>query len=389
MEARRPVRAAILLASLMAAFIVYGSLYPFSFQPLAPGLSLLQAVANAWELRYSGRGDMAANLLLYAPLALALSLAFARLRPWPAAVLALLLCALLSASMEFAQLFAPRRVASGGDLALNTIGAGFGALAGTLMAPRRAADALRWRPTLAEVFPALLLACWLGYRLYPYVPAFDLGEWKASLKPLLLPFAPDPLRTLRLALLWLVAARMLDAALPRGAGGVLAAALMLGTVGAAVPLFGRILTFEEILAVAVAAPAWALLRRLPAPWLDRLLLPGLLAAVALEGLAPYRMLDTPRPFGWIPFRSLVNGQLGFGLQAVLYKAFQYGGLGWLAMRAGLPMPLAAGFAVLAAFAISLAQTWLPGRSAEITDAVLATAATLVLWLAPHPHRGGR
>jgi VanZ family protein len=386
-ESRRPILAGVLLALLMVGFIVYGSLYPFRFQPLPPGLGLAEAVARAWELRRPGRGDMAANLLLYAPLGLALALALMRLRPALAGGLALLLCALLSATMEFAQLFAPNRVASGWDLVLNATGAAFGAAVGAVMAPRRAAEALAWRPQLAEVFPALLLAAWLGYRLYPYVPALDLGEWKASLKPLLLaPFDPDPLRTVRLALLWLVAARMLDAALPRGAGVLAPAALMLATLAAAVPLVGRILTAEEIVAVAAAALAWAVLRHLPARWLDRLLLAGLLAAVLLEGLAPYRVLEVPRPFGWIPFRSLVHGQLGFGVQAVLYKGFLYGGLGWLGMRAGLGLAVASVLAVLVAFAISLSQTWLPGRSAEITDAALATGAMLVLWLASRPTR---
>ncbi|WP_372617595.1 VanZ family protein [Falsiroseomonas sp.] len=382
-ETRRPILAAILLALLMAGFIAYGSLYPFRFHPLPERMPLAEAVAQAWALRSTSRGDLAANLLLYAPLGLVLALAFARLRPLPATVLAVLLCALLSAGLEFAQIFAMHRVASGGDLVLNIVGAGLGAATGTVLAPRRGAEALAWRPRVADAFPAALLACWVGYRLYPYVPALDLGEWRASLKPLLPPFDPDPLRILRLAILWLVAARMLDAARPRGEAGLLLAVLMLGSLVAAVPLVGRRLTVEEIAAVGLALPAWLVLRRLS--WRDRLLFAALLFVVLLEGLAPYTFLAEPRPFGWIPLRSLMSGHWGNGLQAVLYKSFLYGGLVWLGLRAGLRPLLAGGFAVAVALAVSAAQAWLPGRSAEITDAVIAAGTILLLQLL----RGGR
>lgn len=384
----RPALAAALLAALMAGFIVYGSLYPFRFQPLPANTPLYDLVMGAWALRRPSRGDLAANLVLYGPLGLALSVAFgARLRALPAAGLAVLACVLLSAAMEVGQFFVPRRSPSGWDLVLNAIGATAGALTGALVAPRHAADALSWRPRIAEAFPAILLSCWLAYRLYPFVPAIDLGEWRASLAPLARGFDPDPLRTLRLALLWLVAGRLLDAARPKGENGVLLAGLMLLTIGAAVPLVGRRLTVEEILAVALAWPAWLLLRRLR--WRDRLLLPAMLAAVVLEGTQPYRLLAEPRGFSWIPMRSLMSGQWGNGLQAMLYKTFLYGGLAWLGLRAGLRLAVASGFAIAVAAGISAFQTWLPGRSAEITDALIAAGAVVALYLLPPPPQPAR
>lgn len=363
----------------MAAFIVYGSLYPFAFRPLPEGTALREVLAGVWQLRRPSRGDVAANLLLYGPLGLALTLGLAtRIRPIPAACLGLLGCCLLSATMEIGQLFVPRRTPSGWDLVLNTFGAAFGAAAGAILAPRRGQDALAWRPTVAEVFPALLLGCWLAYRLYPYVPALDLGEWRASLKPLLPPWQPDPLRIVRLAILWLVAARLLDAARPRGENGLLLAAVMLTTLAAAVPIVERRLTVEEIVAVGLALPAWLLLRG--RRFTDGLLFAALLLAVLLEGAQPYRLLSEPRAFGWIPFRSVMSGHWGNGLQAMLYKFMLYGGLVWLGMRAGLRLTVAAALAVAVAAGISTLQTWLPGRSAEITDALLAAGAALTLRL---------
>ena len=379
-ERRRPVRAAILLSLLLIAIVIYCSLYPFNFVPLPDAAATREALVRAWRFERAARGDMAANLLFYAPLGLSLSLAMARLPALLASVLAVLLCALLSLAMEGSQIFVPGRVASGSDLVLNTIGAALGTVIGIILAPARASDALAWRPELADRFAAMLLGCWLAYRLYPYVPALDIGEWRASVKTLLLPFQPDLPRTLRLTLLWLVAARTLEATLPAARHGVLLAAIMLGTVAGVVPLVDRYLTHEEVLAVGIALPAWLLLRHIPRPGLDRVLLPLMLGAVLLEGLSPYLWLDERRPFGWIPLRSLVIGQLGFGVQAVLYKFVLYGGLAWLGKLAGLRLQVASGLAVLVALAVSVAQTWLPGRSAETTDAALALGAGVILWL---------
>uniref|UniRef100_UPI0022EA8C4E hypothetical protein n=1 Tax=Falsiroseomonas oryzae TaxID=2766473 RepID=UPI0022EA8C4E len=267
---------------------------------------------------------------------------------------------------------------SAGDLLLNVAGAIGGAVTAAFVAPRRARGALDLRPRIAEAFPAVLLGCWLAYRLYPYVPSIDLAEWKNSLKPLLPPWDPDPLRTLRIALMWLVAARLLDAARPGGERGLVFAALLLAVTGAAVPIVGRNLTAEEVIAAGLALPAWLLLGR--RRWTDPVLLAVLLAAVVLEGARPYRLLDAPRPFGWIPLRSLMAGQWGNGLQAMLYKTFMYGGVAWLGLKAGLRLPLAGALALLLAAGISVLQTWLPGRSAEITDAALAAGAVFALAL---------
>ncbi|WP_270937768.1 VanZ family protein, partial [Falsiroseomonas oryzae] len=137
-EAPRIATAGLLLAALIAGFIVYGSLYPFRFQALPDGVAWSELFRLSLARR-GGRGDVAANLLLYAPLALALALAFvARLGPVRAGVLAVLACALLSTAMEIGQLFVPRRAPSAGDLLLNVAGAIGGAVTAAFVAPRRA-----------------------------------------------------------------------------------------------------------------------------------------------------------------------------------------------------------------------------------------------------------
>lgn len=350
------------VAALMAAFILYGSLYPFRLRWVAPGPALDAALATG----LGGRGDVIANLALYAPLGFALA-ALGR-RWWVAMPAAVLACAGLSALMELGQMFVPGRVASLGDLELNSLGGAAGALAGAVLG-RRLGLALR----LVDGGAAAVVVGWLGYRLHPFVPALDRSEWAASVAPLAGPWWAEPGRVLRLAGAWLVAARLLSAA---GVPERWIAVAMLGTVAAGVPIVDRVLTPAEVLAVAVALPSWWLLRARRRT--DHVLLAAMLCVVMAEGLAPYRLLAEARPFGWVPFAAIVGGQYSSGLQAVLLKLFLYGGLLWLALRAGLPPGWAGVLVVGLALAIGLAQTRLPGRSAETGDAVLALAVAVAL-----------
>lgn len=285
-----------------------------------------------------------------------------------AVVFATLLCALLSLAMELAQLYTPNRVASLWDVLLNAAGAAAGALVAPLL--RRLGTGLD-RPTLADRFALLLLACWLAGRLHPYVPSLDLGEWRASLAPLL----REPLdlpRALRIAVLWWLAGRLAESAFPRGAW--LVPPLIVATVAAAVPIAARALGWADVAGALGGLLLWALLRRFRAG--DALLVPAMVAVVLAEGLAPYAVLPAPRDFSFIPFDSAIGGSFGAGMQAILYKTLLSGGLLWALQRIGAPFAPSLGVVVLLALAVSVAQRWLPGRSAEITDALIALAAGL-------------
>jgi VanZ family protein len=386
---RDVLAAALLLAALMTGVIVFGSLYPFQFRPLPDGTALPEAVLQALRRRSGGRGDLLANLVLYAPLGFALALALqARLRPALAALLAAQACLLLSAAMEFGQMHVPRRSPSGLDLLLNAVGGGAGALLAVWVRPpattRLPADWLR----PVEPFAALLLGCWLAYRLYPYVPSLDYGEWRASLAPLRHAAGLDPWRVLRLAVFWLAAGRLLAAAWPRLGGTLPFAAMLLAVLAAAVPIVDRRLSPAELAAAGLALAAWPVLRRLPRA--DLLLAGLMLAAVLAESLSPFILAAEPRPFGWVPFRSVVRGNLGNGLQAVLLKTFLYGTLLWLTIRAGLRAWAAVPAVVGLAFGIALVRTWIPWRSADSTDPALAAIAALLMVLfARLPRRGDR
>ena len=94
------------------------------------------------------------------------------------------------------------------------------------------------------------------------------------------------------------------------------------------------------------------------------------ALITLLALAPFHFSLTPRPFGWIPFRSFLESPTQTALRVFFEKAFYYGGLIWLLARAGLSIGAAAAMGSSLVFGLRLLQVYLPGRSAEITDACL-------------------
>lgn len=123
-----------LLAACFLAFVVYGSLVPFSFQTLslAEALTQFQDILRL-PVRIRSRSDWVANILLMLPAGFCLLGAGSADRPrWVAALLlvpVLLLCGLTSLLTEFGQLFVPARNASLDDVAAQ----GCGALLGTVL----------------------------------------------------------------------------------------------------------------------------------------------------------------------------------------------------------------------------------------------------------------
>src|SRR5690606_30700506 len=127
--ARKTKRFMKLILLLIVSVILFGSWFPFRFE--------VPVDFSAWDLFVdwrvqSRRGDVLANLLLYAPLGFfwprALGL---RGGVWPIASAALAGAA-LSTSVEIVQLFIPGRTTSAVDVVCNTAGAAFGAFASVL-----------------------------------------------------------------------------------------------------------------------------------------------------------------------------------------------------------------------------------------------------------------
>jgi hypothetical protein len=94
--------------------------------------------------------------------------------------------------------------------------------------------------------------------------------------------------------------------------------------------------------------------------------------VALR-LEPFQFRAEGGAFGWIPFMGFMNGSINVDVMSFLEKFFLYGSLVWLLDRTGFRLRTSTICVAAILFATSWAETHLPGRSAEITDALMAVA----------------
>jgi VanZ family protein len=177
-------RSFLIATAIIVAIIVYGSLYPFTFRAPAYGIGPVRKLIESWA-EAPHRGDFLANVMFYMPFGFFVVLAIAG-KGRVVLVLALVIVtgALLSISMELAQYYVWGRVTAADDVYANVIGTALGAVIGSI-----AYENFRW-PLLREItsnrVPSLLLAVWLGYRLFPYVPTIDLHKYWSAVKPIVL-----------------------------------------------------------------------------------------------------------------------------------------------------------------------------------------------------------
>lgn len=158
------------------AFVIYGSLVPLQFRPLAfvDALDAFQRIGYL-SLGIGSRADWVANILLFIPLAFLWLGAFwsrRRLMQALVSILCLSVCSLLSGAIEFVQLYFPPRTVSLNDIVAESIGAVIGIASWWVLGER----SLGWLVRIPRlqgreaVFGALLtgyLALLFGYSLLP------------------------------------------------------------------------------------------------------------------------------------------------------------------------------------------------------------------------------
>jgi VanZ family protein len=364
------------LLLLVIALIVYGSLYPWQFDFDRSGANPLWVLLHAWPEgidRWVLR-DTAINLLLYFPLGMAAFLAVARRHGRSVAFAAALLIALgLSTSMEMLQVYDAGRVCSLFDVVCDVTGAAAGAMAALVFHP--ALESLARRKTGRHGPAGLLLAaCWASYQLFPFFPVLSQTKLRASLRLLAGTTSLSAVEVWANAAEWLAAALVLEAFLGRLRPRWLLAAM------ACLPLrlfiAERSVTLSEALGAALALLLWSLL-----PERKRLAAGVLLlsSAIVLRELSPFRLAETPHPFSWIPFVATFDSERQSATVILLRKAFEYGALVWLFRTRGISYARAA-VAVAGSLAVLEAiQRYLPGRTPEITDSVVALLMAGVLW----------
>lgn len=365
------------LLALTSALILYGTLYPFDFAVGAhPGdvVSLLTSSLNARP----GRGDILSNVVLFLPFG------FFAMQAWlpraPRLVrlfVVLIMGAALSLGIECSQVYLPHRTPSLYDLALNVLGTLCGAMAGWI----------DWRGQFSRLqaghrppamFPVLLLAAWLGYRLFPYVPTIDFQHVKDALKPLL-SMGLTPVDVLRHFIVTLVIGRLLQAVTTPGRALLGMLVIPLGVIAAKPFIMTKVITPTELAGVVAAVAIWVVvLSRLR--WRTAIVALLLAVQIAIQGMVPFIVRPEPVLISLIPFIGFEGGSMTVNLQAFLEKVFLYGALVWLLAETGRSLVFSLIVSVTLLTAIELVQMFLAGRVSEITDPLLAIIMGLALYI---------
>jgi VanZ family protein len=372
-------RAYAIVFLLVVAFILYGSLYPFQFhaRPATIGpLAYLLSTRDDWD----HRGDLLSNILLYIPFGFFGVCTFGR---W-AALPVTLAAAALATGIELAQFYDQGRVTSMGDVYADTIGGGVGAVVAIAVGA-----GVRW-PLLRELRDdppaALVLLMWFGYRLYPYVPVNSVHKYVHAFAPLVVGPALAPIDLARFTIAWTGIAAILDALYGARRALIVLPLLIVAEFVGRILIVDATLKPADILGAGLACAIWLLSPRAGHGRLAvvTLAFAGMIVVARLE---PFAFSATPHPFGWAPFVSFMRGSIGVAMQAFCEKFFQYAGLIWLLRHLGLRVGLAIALTAALLFATSWAETYVPGRSAEITDAAMALAIGGVFaLLADRPQR---
>lgn len=178
-------------------FIVYASLSPFSGWR-GQGLSFIEVLRTPLLLTYTAF-DAVLNLLSYLPLGLLLGLILrARFGAMVSVIIALWAGIFLSASMEYLQMYLPRRTSSNLDMLTNSAGALIGAVLAVSMASWTGifSRVTRWRSQLFHHgkemdFGLALLALWMFGQINPSLPMLGNVFISGARKPFItLPNAP-------------------------------------------------------------------------------------------------------------------------------------------------------------------------------------------------------
>ena len=411
---------AVTLLVLWGFFIVYGTMLPFDFS--ATGELIQWRLQRMWERPLRGLGgswaDVYSNIAFFMPWGFLLATwRVGRGSSWWATlILAMVSGACLSGSVEFVQLFAPKRSPSFVDLATNTFGSVVGALIGWPLA--------RWVWPVASVRIRQLLlsrpvaACALtvtsGLLFAGLSPSYKKlgasGFAGALAMARLIPFGPSAggAAPAAKACLWgaellawtLVGGLFALAARESGRRGVIA-------IGSVVALCtGLSLTIEVmqlvipgrdvdltsvVLAILGSGSGATLVARLAAVDARRWTVPALVVwgvATMLAAWNPPRFTWPDRPFSHpemiVPFWSYYFSRTLEDVMDVVGQAMAFLPLGaLLAARSWRQSFLSAvliGFSF--ALVLELGQAFLPDRNADVSDAISAAAGAglgLALW----------
>ncbi|MCL6416233.1 VanZ family protein [Aestuariirhabdus sp. Z084] len=346
---------------LSAVLITYGSLYPFNFTGLEDH-QLWHELMRGWNGR-SHIGDILGNIILFIPYGYFGMFSFRRHTIAKVLVSGILLALVL----QMFQVYLPSRDANIRDVWWNLLGTGVGVV-GALI-PFLRADRLLARHQQLEVFPLIVAASWLGYRLMPFVPSIDWQQIKNSLKPLLLNPQLSVTNVFHDTVAWLVIALIWQTLKPpRWPNRLLWLAVPV-LFALEVLIIYNSLSLSNVVGVMLAAAIWLCwMQHYPdrTRWVFLLLV----AMLAINALAPFELRSSATEFHWIPFYGFLGGAMMLNTAVIFEKFFLFGAALWLLLQLGVRLPVATVIMVVITFAIEMAQLVFDHHLAEVTDPIL-------------------
>lgn len=357
-------RRSLIIALGMLLIIVYGSLYRFEFRTNTDPAGPLRFLLANWN-RLTKPSDVLANILFYAPFGFFLARSFMRYRRAVTVAFVTSAGLVLSFAMESMQFYIVRRSAAMSDVYADTVGTLLGATAACL--------GLRLvRPFSFDLsrnrFVALLLLSWLGGRLFPYLPTTNVHKYWDALKPLMSNPVLPPVDLYTEAVGWLAIALLLETFFGTSRSRTALSVLMAAVLLARIVIMRIVLIPAEVIGGIAAVLVWMLLSRVRTRTIIITVL--FVVSMVLQGLEPFQFTSMARPFGWIPFRSFLIGPIDLAIISFFGKVFAYGCLVWLLMRSGCSWFSSTVWGATLVLTLRVTQIYLPGRSAEITDALM-------------------
>jgi glycopeptide antibiotics resistance protein len=424
--ARRPLGASVHfgLALFFLGVAIYGSLVPFTYQPLPWDEAVARWQQARWtDLARGGRVDFASNVLLFIPLGYlfmgALCVDRPRLFALPAAVLVLPPLCVASAAIEFTQIWFPPRVMSVDDIVGESLGAAIGVAAWAFAGGRITQSArAAWSELERRELAARLLPFYLAFLVFVHVMPLDLtinpveiwhkykagrivlvpfgapgvgpAEWTSKVAWNAVYFLPVGFLLAGLGGRWRVSGRMALMAGVLVAGGVEFLQLFVWT---------RYADMTDVLTGTVAViVGWAGARvwqdrgaATPGPRLRASALAAWIGVLVLANWFPFDFRRNPAEWGetlysvpLVPFADLYRGSDFHAFEQVVSKTLLFMPLGALLARPGRSTLLAFFTGLALSGVLELGQLGLPTRYASVTDVLVESSATwLGAYLARH------
>jgi hypothetical protein len=146
------------------------------------------------------------------------------------------------------------------------------------------------------------------------------------------------------------------------------------------------LRMAELVGACVAFTVWLLALTLSARAANGIAGLALCCYVTALRLEPFEFGSVRGHLNWIPLYGLMHGSQSANTLAFLEKFFLYGSMLYLLDKLTRRPLFVTLFVAALLLSTSWLETWLPGRSAEITDALMALTIALIFFrLLPREH----